>query len=87
MRRSSPGSHARFTFGGRSQIATRDGGAFGPLGDEEDLLLATVELGPVGVEAGGPPTWDGWFLPGQPLLRRVLMPLDAWWARRVAWNG
>ena len=73
----------RFALGGLTQVATPDGGSFGPLGDEDGMVLATVELGPVGVEAREPPTWDGWLHPGQPLLRRVLMPLDAWWGRRV----
>ena len=73
----------RFALGGLSQLATPDGGTFGPLGDEPGMVLATVELGPVDVEAREPPTWDGWLHPGQPLLRRALMPLDAWWGRRV----
>lgn len=73
----------RFALGGLSQVATPDGGGFGPLGGEEGLLLATVALGPAPVAAGDPPTWNGWLHPGHPLLRRVLLPLDAWWGRRV----
>ena len=78
----------RFALGGLTQIATPDGRTFGPLGGEEDLLLATVELGPAAaaegpVAAGDPPTWDGWLHPGEPLLRRVLLPVDAWWGRRT----
>jgi N-carbamoylputrescine amidase len=73
----------RFVLGGLSQIAAPGGQTFGPLAGDEDLLLATVALGPAAVAAGDPPTWGGWLHPGQPLLRRVLMPLDAWWGRRV----
>ncbi len=73
----------RFALGGLSQVAIPGGGAFGPLGDEEDLLLATVELGPVPARAGDPPTWDGWLHPGHALLRRGLMPFDAWLGRRA----
>ena len=73
----------RFALGGLSQVATPDGGEFGPLGDEEGLLVATVALGPGPVAVGDPPTWNGWLHPGQPLLRRLLLPLDAWWGRRV----
>ena len=73
----------RFALGGLSQIATPGGGAFGPLRDEEDVLVAAVELGPVDRVPGDPPTWHGWLHPGQPLLRRVLMPLDTWMGRRA----
>lgn len=73
----------RFALGGLSQVATPEGERFGPLGDEEGMLLATVELGPSKAVAGDPPTWRGWLHPGQPLLRRVLMPIDAWWGGRV----
>ena len=69
----------RFALGGLTQAATPDGAAFGPLGDEEGLLLATVVLGAGPVVAGDPPTWNGWLHPGPALLRRVLMPVDAWW--------
>ena len=73
----------RFALGGHSQVATPDGGGVGPLGDDEGLLLATVTLGPAPGAAGDPPTWNGWLHPGQPLLRRFILPLDAWWGRRV----
>ena len=73
----------RFELGGLSQVATPDGGGFGPLGGEEGLLLATVALGPAPVAAGDPPTWGGWLHPGPALLRRVILPLDTWWGGRV----
>ena len=76
-------SPERFALGGLSQVATPGGGAVGPLGGEEDVLVATVELGPVDPVPGDPPTWHGWLHPGQPLLRRVLMPLDTWMGRRA----
>lgn len=73
----------RFALGGLTQVATPDGGGAGPLGDDEELLVTTVELGPAPIVEGDPRTWGGWLHPGQPLLRRALLPLDAWWGRRV----
>jgi N-carbamoylputrescine amidase len=76
-------SPERFALGGSTQIAAPGGRTFGHLDGEEDLLLAQVELGPVAAVAGDPPTWNGWLHPGEPLLRRVLLPVDAWWGQRV----
>lgn len=73
----------RFALGGSTQIAAPGGRTFGPLAGEEGTLLAQVELGPAAAVAGDPPTWNGWLHPGEPLLRRVLLPVDAWWGRRV----
>ena len=73
----------RFALGGLSQVATPGGESVGPLGGEEGMLLATVELGPADSVAGDPPTWHGWLHPGHVLLRRVLMPIDTWWGRRA----
>ncbi len=73
----------RFALGGLTQVAAPGGGAFGPLGDQEDLLVASVELGPAPVEAADPPTWHGWLHPGHAVLRRGLMPLDAFVGRRA----
>jgi predicted amidohydrolase len=76
-------SPERFALGGLTQISTPEGERFGPLGTGEDVLVAQVELGPRGDRSGLPRTYDGWLHPGVPLLRRVLMPADAWWGRRT----
>jgi predicted amidohydrolase len=68
-----------FVLGGQTHIVEPDGRTSGPLADGEDLVVATVELGAATARTERPPTWDGWLQPGSRLLRRFLLPLDAWW--------
>jgi N-carbamoylputrescine amidase len=71
-----------FVLGGQTHIVEPDGRTAGPLGDAEDVVVATVPLGFSAAWAPSPPAWDGWIHPGSRLLRRVLLPLDAWWGAR-----
>jgi N-carbamoylputrescine amidase len=71
-----------FVLGGQTHVALPDGRTAGPLTEGEDLVVATVTIGAAEPRPERPPTWDGWLQPGSPLLRRVVLPLDAWWGAR-----
>jgi N-carbamoylputrescine amidase len=71
-----------FVLGGQTHIVEPDGRTTGPLTGGEDLAIATVALGAATARTERPPTWDGWLQPGSGLLRRVVLPLDAWWGAR-----
>lgn len=66
---------AAFGYMGLSAIADSDGYLRAQIGAEEGVIVADVTLDPSRKRFSAPKSYYGWLQPGNPLLRKAVMPL------------
>lgn len=65
-----------FRLEGRSRIVNSDGNVAAEMESEEGLIMAEVQLDPARKHFSKPESYDGWLIPGNPVSRKVIIPLD-----------
>jgi N-carbamoylputrescine amidase len=72
-----------FRYAGYSAIVDSDCSVKAQIGQEEGVLTADVAIDPSRKRKADIPDHEGWLHPGNPIVRRVIMPIDMRRAKRA----